>query len=76
METHPALEIVESIVLDGVTGERVYPSKTIARGSIRNETIQFRVHAPLGKLRRKTTVQMRMLGMWQQVSSKDRSKFE
>ena len=66
--THPAFALVESVVLDGISGERLFGFE-IARGSTRCETLRFHVHAPLGKLRRKTTTAMRMVGMWQNVAT-------
>ena len=65
--THPSFELVESVVLDGNTGERLTHA-VVKRGSTRLETLRFRVHAPIGRLRRTTTTAMRIMGMWQVVS--------
>ena len=66
---HPAFELIESIVRDGVTGKRLDGLADVTRGSVREETLRFVVFAPLGKLRRKTTTAMRIMGMWQNVAN-------
>ena len=66
--SHPGFEFVESVVIDGHTGARLY-GVDVTRGSVRLETLRFRVHQPLGLVRRKTTTAMRIMGMWQVVAT-------
>ena len=67
--THPAFDLVESVVTDGKTGARLTELRTVHRGTIREETLRFRVNAPIGPLRRTTTTAMRILGSWQKVAT-------
>lgn len=64
--THPAFELVESVVIDD-SGDRLFGD--VKRGSTRLETLHFRVHAPIGLLHRKTTTAMKIVGMWQVVAT-------
>ena len=65
----PAFEMVESVVLNEATGERVTHEK-VECGTTRRETLHFKVRAPLHNLRR-TEVNAKYLGFfWQDVASK------
>ena len=66
--THPSFELVESVVLDGKTGERLY-GMDVQRGSVRHETLRFKLLQQTGPLKRTTTTAMRIMGMWQTVAT-------
>ena len=68
-DERPAFELVESIVLNEATGERVTHEK-VECGTTRLETLHFRVRAPLHNLRR-TDVTAKFLGFyWQDVATR------
>lgn len=64
MTTHPAFEKIASVITDAESGVQLRNLSTAEAGSSRNETIRFRVHAPLGRLTRTTTVYIQFLGIW------------
>ena len=67
--THPAFEFVESVIVDGESGRRLQNLSEVQRGTTRHETLRFRVHAPIGQVKRTTTTAMRIMGTWQVVST-------